>query len=149
MRQPLDGRRETMRENPICPKARFRMRIALSALYGLAGALHILRPRGFELIVPTWVPDPHQTVILTGVAELLGAVGIWFLPLRWWAGVGLAAYAVAVYPANIKHAVDHVVIDGVDLGWAYHIPRLLFQPVLVWAALFATDVVDWPWRKRR
>lgn len=130
------------------PRARTGLRIALSALYALAGAMHILRPHGFELIVPDWVPFPHQVVVATGVAELLGAVGLWIAPLRLWAGIGLAAYAVAVYPANIKHAVDHVVIDGVALGWAYHAPRLLFQPVLVWAALFAGGVVDWPWRAK-
>lgn len=127
-------------------RTRFGLRIALSALYAFAGALHILRPHGFEQIVPDWVPCPHQVVMLTGVAELLGAAGLWITPLRSWAGIGLAAYAVAVYPANIKHAVDHVVIDGVALGWAYHVPRLLFQPVLVWAALFVGGVMDWPWR---
>jgi hypothetical protein len=33
-------------------------------------------------------------------------------------------------------------------GWAYHAPRLAFQPVFVWWALFAGDLVDWPWRGR-
>jgi hypothetical protein len=34
------------------------------------------------------------------------------------------------------------------LGWAYHGPRLLFQPVLIWAALFAGKVLDWPFAQR-
>jgi uncharacterized membrane protein len=131
-----------------CPRTRLSLRIALSVLYAIAGTLHILRPQGFEQIVPGWVPWPHETVILTGWAELCGALGLWLPRLRTAAGIGLAAYAVAVYPANIKHAIGHVAIDGVALGWSYHLPRLLFQPVLVWAALFAVGVIDWPCRKR-
>ena len=34
------------------------------------------------------------------------------------------------------------------LGLAYHIPRLLAQPLVVWAALWAGEVIDWPWRRR-
>lgn len=129
------------------PRTRAGLRVALSVLYAVAGVLHLARPQGFELIVPGWVPWPHQTVLLTGVAELLGAAGLWIAPLRRPAAIGLAAYAIAVYPANIKHAVDHVVIGGVALGWGYHLPRLLAQPLLVWAALFAGAVIDWPWRR--
>lgn len=136
-----------MKQTSTFPRTRLGLRMALSALYTVAGVMHILRPHGFELIVPGWVPYPHQVVVATGVAELLGAAGLWIAPVRPWAAVGLAAYAVAVYPANIKHAVDHVVIDGVALGWAYHFPRLLFQPVLVWAPLFAGGVVNWPSRR--
>ena len=135
--------------NRPCPKIRLGLRAALSALYLLAGAMHILRPHGFEQIVPDWVPFPHETVVLTGMAELLGAIGLWITPLQRWAGIGLAAYAVAVYPANIKHAFEHVAISGVELGWGYHVPRLMFQPLLVWAALFAGEVIDWPWRERK
>ena len=32
-------------------------------------------------------------------------------------------------------------------GW-YHVPRLAFQPEIVWWALFAGQVIDWPFRKR-
>ena len=67
--------------------------------------------------------------------------------LRWLAGVMLAAYAVCVYPANIKHAIDGISIGGHRLGWGYHAPRLALQPVIVWWALFAGKVVDWPFRR--
>ena len=35
------------------------------------------------------------------------------------------------------------------LGWGYHAPRLLFQPVLIWAALYAGEVTTWPFGKGR
>lgn len=100
-------------------------------------------------IMPDWVPWPHAVILGTGVCELLGAVGLLLPTTRWWAGVMLAAYAVAVFPANIKHAVEHVALGGVVLGPWYHVPRLLFQPVLIWWALYAGGVVSWPFRSKR
>lgn len=130
-------------------KMREALRWALVVVYAGAGLLHLKSPHAFEQIVPPWVPQPHLVVLATGVAELVGAAGLIIGRLRWMAGVGLAAYAVCVWPANFHHAIAHVAIGGVTLGWAYHGPRLLFQPVLIWAALFAGKVIDWPLSRRK
>jgi uncharacterized membrane protein len=66
--------------------------------------------------------------------------------LRRAAGWALALYAVCVFPANIKHAMDGLT-SGTGLGWAYHGPRLLFQPVIVWWCLWASTAIDWPFRR--
>jgi uncharacterized membrane protein len=75
-------------------------------LYALAGLLHVIAPEPFLSITPDWVPWAEQVVQLTGVAKIAGAIGLLVPRLRGAAGVGLAVYAVCVYPANIKHAVD-------------------------------------------
>ena len=125
------------------------LRWTLAAVYLVAGIFHLRNTATFVRIVPDWVPWPTQTVIATGVCELLGAAALISVRLRRLAGIMLALYAVCVYPANIKHAFDHVAIDGRRLSWAYHAPRLAFQPVLVWWALFCGGVIDWPFRARR
>lgn len=125
------------------------LRWVLMVFYALAGWLHLRSAHSFEQIVPPWVPQPHVVVLATGIAELLGAAGLVLVPLRRAAGWGLAAYALCVWPANFHHAFAHVAIDGVALGWAYHAPRLLFQPVLIWAALYAGEVLRWPFGKVR
>lgn len=122
------------------------LRWILAAGYALVGYIHLASPAGFLPIMPDWVPYPRLVILGTGGCELAGAVGLLLPRARWIAGVMLAAYAVCVFPANIKHAVDHVAVGGVVLGPAYHVPRLLFQPVLVWWALFAGRVTDWPFR---
>jgi uncharacterized membrane protein len=129
------------------PRARGVMRWALAVLYFAAGVAHILAPDGFVAITPDWVPLPREVILATGVCEIAGAVGLLTGSLRRLAGAMLALYAVCVYPANIKHAIDNVAIDGVTLGWWYHGPRLLLQPVLVWSALFCVGLVDWPARR--
>lgn len=120
------------------------MRGLLAASYAAAGIVHLTSPGGFLQIMPDWVPAPATVVIITGVCEIAGAAGLLTRRFRWWAGVMLAAYAVCVFPANIKHAVDGIAIGGVRLGWWYHAPRFALQPVLVWWALFCACVIDWP-----
>lgn len=89
-------------------------------------------------------------IAATGVAEIAGAVALAGVPrLRRAAAIGLALYAVCVHPANIKHALDAVAASSTGAWWPYHGPRLAFQPVIVWWALFAGGVVDWPLRGRR
>jgi uncharacterized membrane protein len=120
----------------------------LAAAYAAVGIVHLKSPEGFLPIMPDWVPAPRAVVIGTGLAEIAGAFGLMIPALRRAAAWGLAAYAVCVFPANIKHAVDGVDVAGVVLGWSYHVPRLLAQPLIVWWALWAGGIIDWPFARR-
>lgn len=122
----------------------------LGLLYLTAGAFHLLDPGPFVSVTPGWVPAPDAVVLLTGLAELAAAPALlqpWSKPLRRAAGVGLALYAVCVYPANVNHMLIDLAKPSHGLGLAYHVPRLLAQPLLVWLALWVGEVTDWPWRK--
>jgi uncharacterized membrane protein len=129
--------------------ARAVMRWILAALYTAAGIAHLLAPREFLAITPSWVPLVPQVIFITGWCELAGAVALVTKPLRWWAGVALAAYAIGVWPANFKHAIEGIQLPYITNSWLYHGPRLALQPVLVWWALYCADVIDWPWRRPR
>lgn len=120
------------------------MRWAMAAFYAGAGAFHLSAPDAFLAITPEWVPFPRQVVLGTGICEIAGAAALLTPRLRSVAGLMLALYAIAVFPANIKHAMENVPVAGVTLTWWYHAPRLALQPVLVWWALFCSGVVDWP-----
>jgi uncharacterized membrane protein len=87
-------------------------------------------------------------VLITGYIELAGALALFIPRLRRATGIALAIYVIAVWPANFKHAFEHIAIPGLPESWWYHAPRLALQPVIAWWALFATRVVDWPFRKR-
>ncbi len=121
----------------------------LAAAYVLAGVAHLTRPSGFVAITPGWVPAPAIVVALTGVVELAGAAGLLIRPLRRAAGIGLALYALCVWPANFNHALNDIPLGGTHLSWWYHGPRLALQPLLIWWPLWASGVIDWPWRKGR
>ena len=130
------------------PPHRWLARGLLAAVYLVVGAAHLLSPAGFLAITPSWVPAPQTVIAATGGCELFGAAGLLTARFRWWAGVMLALYALCVFPANIHHALANVPIGGVRLNWAYHAPRLLFQPVLIWWALYAGAVTSWPFNRK-
>lgn len=113
------------------------LRWLLAAFYLAAGVVHLVTPAPFLTIMPAWVPAPEAVVLWTGVAEILGAIGLvqpFTPPLRRAAGWGLALYALCVWPANINHfIIDMARADG-GLGLAYHVPRMFAQPVIIWLA---------------
>ena len=123
------------------------LRLLLAAFYAFAGYRHLVDPAPFLSITPGFVPFPDQVVFWTGIAEIAGAVALsqpLSLRLRQAGGACLALYALCVWPANINHmAMDMAAPDG-GWGMAYHIPRMIAQPVLIWLALWTGQVVDWP-----
>jgi uncharacterized membrane protein len=127
-------------------KARVGARWVLALFYFLAGVAHLRSPQGFIKITPDWVPFTPEVVAFTGIAEIAGAIGLLIPRFRKAAGIGLALYAVCVYPANINHAINAIEIGGTTLGWSYHAPRLAFQPVFVWWALWVGTIINWPFR---
>ena len=116
------------RQSPV--RTGFRWLLAL--IYLAAGIIHIRSPGGFVAITPAWVPSPHAVVFWTGVAEIAGAIGLMIPRLRRAAGIGLALYALCVWPANLNHAINDIAIGGNRLPWAYHGPRLMLQPLIIW-----------------
>lgn len=133
------------------PEGRWRRgaRWLLAIAYLIAGIAHLRSPGGFVAITPHWVPWPAQVVALTGIAEIAGAIGLLVPRVRLAAAIGLALYALCVWPANINHAVNDIALNGAHLSWWYHGPRLALQPVFIWWALWAGGVIDWPFGRRR
>ena len=118
-----------------------RSQTLLAAFFTLTGTLHFLRPREYEAIVPPQLPMHKESVAVSGVAELVGALAV--IPpgtrtfARWWL-LGLLA---AVFPANVYMAVrpDEVAERGVA---ADRIPR-----ILLWLRLPMQPLMGlWVWR---
>ena len=127
------------------------LRWLLAIFYAFAGIMHLSKPEPFLSIMPGYVPMPEAMVFWTGVAELLGAAALvqpWSKQIRKAGAIGLALYAICVFPANIHHFALDMARENGGLGLAYHIPRMIAQPVLVWLALWVGGVTDWPCRRR-
>ncbi len=130
-------------------RSRLVLRLLLVAIYLGVSALHLGAPDAFLVIMPPGIPFPREVVLFTGACEIAGAVGLMVPRTRRLAGIMLAIYAVCVWPANIYQAVWHIHAPPLPDSWWYNGPRIAFQPVLVWWALFAGEVMDWPFRKAR
>lgn len=123
----------------------------LAAIFFAAGIAHLAMPAPFMTITPAWVPFPAVVIMLTGIAELCGAVGLAqgaSFGLRRWAAIGLAVYSLCVWPANAQHMMIDLARPDGGAGLGYHVPRMLFQPVVIWLVLWSGGVIDWPRRKR-
>jgi uncharacterized membrane protein len=86
-------------------------------------------------IVPPFIPWPRAAVLVSGVFELLGAVGILIPATRRAAGIGLFLLTIAVTPANV-YMLQHAELFNVP-RWAL-VVRLPFQVVLLALILWST-----------
>ncbi len=85
----------------------------LAALFILAGIAHFTFLRkDFAQIVPPIFPNRDGIVLFTGILEILGGIGLLIPRTRYWAGIALILYLIAVFPANIYGARNHVPILG-------------------------------------
>jgi uncharacterized membrane protein len=124
------------------------MRIILATFLAAGFVLHFRATDKLVAITPDWVPFPREVVLATGVLELILAVALLVPRFRKVSGIVISIYVIAVWPANFKHAFEHIAAPPIPDSWWYHAPRLALQPVIAWWALFATRVVDWPFQKR-
>lgn len=133
---------------------RWSLRLLLGVLYLVAGYFHIAAPAPFMQIMPGWVHYAEQVVLWTGIAEIAGAISLlqpFSESLRKAGAIGLALYALCVFPANINHfAIDmaRLADDSDGLSLAYHIPRMFAQPVIIWLSLWVGGVTNWPFANR-
>jgi uncharacterized membrane protein len=123
------------------------LRILLAAFFAGGAILHFRATDALVSITPSWVPFPREVVLATGVLELILAAMLVFPKTRKAAGIMLALYVLAVWPANFKHAFEGIVVPPIPDIWWYHAPRLTFQPVIAWLCLYAARVTAWPLRR--
>ena len=105
-----------------------------------AGANHFLDPPPYVAMMPAALPWPEALVYVSGVAEILGGLGLILPVTRRFAAWGLIALFVAVVPANINMAINRIPLgDHRFPAWALW-GRLPLQLVLIaWASWFTRD----------
>ena len=109
------------------------LRYLLSAMMVAAGSLHFVAPDKYAKIVPECLPAPRLLVLISGVFEIAGGLGLLLKQTRRAAAWGLAALFVAVFPANVNMAVHKIYTDNPWILWG----RLPLQAVLiVWAVWY-------------
>jgi uncharacterized membrane protein len=114
--------------------------VAVFLWFMIGGVAHFTLTDVEMRIVPPAIPWPRAAVLISGVFELLGAVGILIPATRRAAGIGLIMLTIAVTPANV-YMLQHADLFSVP-RWAL-IVRLPFQAVLLALILWST------WDSRR
>ncbi len=105
-------------------------------LYIAAGINHFINPRFYLRIMPPYLPQHELLVALSGVAEFVLGVLLFFLITRNWAAWGIIVLLIAVFPANIYMAYGTPFQEmSALLRWG----RLPIQLVLIWWAYQYTN----------
>jgi uncharacterized membrane protein len=107
------------------------LRILLSLFFVIAGALHFLSPDAYVQIMPTYLPRPLLLVYLSGACEIAGGLGVLIPRFRRLAGFCLIALLVAVFPANVHMAMNHLPLAGKQLPDWLLWSRLPLQALLI------------------
>lgn len=114
------------------------LRNLLSVFIIAAGILHFAIPQPFIKIVPGFLPYPAALVYISGVIEIILGAGLFSPATRQLSGWGLVALFIAVYPANLNMAFNHIKLAGIPDSWWVHGIRLPLQFVLIaWAYWYA------------
>jgi uncharacterized membrane protein len=107
-------------------------------LWFFIGGIAHFTATGLEMrIVPPYIPSTRAVVLVTGVLELLGAVGLLMGRTRRAAGIGLFLLTIAVTPANI-YMLERADLFSVP-RWAL-VLRLPLQAGLLALIAWSTDV---------
>jgi uncharacterized membrane protein len=80
--------------------------VGLAVMFTMTGVAHFVpgMRRDMMAIVPPRLPKPALLVTITGVLELLGAVGLLYPPTRVAAAVCLFVLMLVMFPANVYAA---------------------------------------------
>jgi uncharacterized membrane protein len=110
----------------------------LAAFFVGSGVNHFVSPRFYRAIVPPSLQhDAKRVVEVSGVAEVLGGVGVLLPRTRRLSGACLVALLASVFPANLYMAREPERFRRVP-RWALY-ARLPLQPLMMW----------WTWRATR
>jgi uncharacterized membrane protein len=93
-------------------------------------------------MIPEWLPFRRAAFYANGAAEAAGGIGLLVPQRRRPTGVGLAALLVAIFPANLKVAVENRQIEGYPKSATYQWARLPLQAVLIWLVLWPSRSDD-------
>ena len=117
------------------PTGRDKMRIAAGVAFIVASIPHFTSPERYLPMMPPFVPAPLAMIYVSGVAELLGGVGLLVARTARMAAWGLVALLVAIFPANIWVAINGANAAGLPSSPWYTWSRLPFQIVFIWWVL--------------
>jgi uncharacterized membrane protein len=117
-------------------------RLGLAVMFLVTAAAHFTSMRAdLVRMVPPSVPNPELMVTVTGVCEVLGAIGLVIPRTRRVAAVSLVLFLVAVLPANIHAAQSALTLNGAPVTplWPRIALQMLFIGLVWWSGIRSNE----------
>ena len=110
--------------------------IVTSLFFMIGGTAHFVSMDFFISIMPKYIGYHKELVIVTGIFEILGAIGVLVPRTRILAGYGLILLSIAVFPANIHMALHPEKFPGISQILLYiRLPLQLVVIGVIWWAI--------------
>ena len=114
-------------------------RIAMSAMLLFTAVGHFVFTKGMSMMLPDFIPFKTETVYITGIIEIVAAIGLFIPNLRIVTAWLLIVFFILVLPTNIYAALKHIdyqkgTFDGKGITYLwFRIPlQILF---IIWVYL--------------
>ncbi|MCX2473688.1 hypothetical protein OQZ33_05015 [Pedobacter sp. MC2016-05] len=112
--------------------------IAMAVMLVFTAIGHFKFKTSMAAMIPLFIPKKVEIVIFTGILEIAFAIGLCIESTRYYSGIGLIVFLLAILPANIyaaKHQINYENLykpgPGVKYLW-FRIPFQLFLIAWVW-----------------
>jgi uncharacterized membrane protein len=115
--------------------------LLLGVLFVFAGIVHLVKPGFYMAAMPPYIPWPLAMIYISGVAEIMGGIGVLvpdglvFRGTRTMAAWGLVALLIAVWPVHINMCLHPEQFPTVPL-WVIWIRLPLQIPLIAWASYY-------------
>ncbi len=116
-------------------------RIAMGVMLLFTSIGHFKFRRGMELMMPPLIPFKKELVLVTGLFEIVAAIGLLLDATARWTGLALVVFFILILPANIYAAIKKVdfekaTYEGKGTGYLwFRVPLQIF--FIAWALYFA------------
>ncbi|MFC4210075.1 hypothetical protein ACFOWA_02700 [Pedobacter lithocola] len=112
--------------------------IAMSVMLIFTAIGHFKFKTSMAAMIPLFIPKKVEIVIFTGILEILFAIGLGFESTRYYTGIALIIFLIAILPANIYAAKNQINYEnlhkpgpGLEYLW-FRIPFQFFLIAWVW-----------------
>ncbi len=112
--------------------------MAVVILFLFTGSTHFSAMKhDYAAMLPSPLSGNLGIIYLTGVLEIAGAIGLVIPQTRKLAGICLALYLVAVFPANVFAALNEVTLRGAAATplWVRGPTQLLYIGMVWWTSI--------------
>jgi uncharacterized membrane protein len=116
-----------------------RARVGLSLFFAFTAIGHFIQAEAMSAMLPPAIPYRLGLIHVTGILELLGAIGVWLPRVMRLTGLCLMLMLVVFLPANIYSAIYRVDFGGHGSGPAYLLLRIPFQLFVIGWVYYATE----------
>ena len=106
-------------------------RVALAIMLVITGVSHFTNTDLMMAMLPEVIPLKKETVLFTGVLEILASVGLILNKTSKLTSTLLIIFFVVILPANIKGSIDKVQLGGMNQGVEYLYFRIPLQILFI------------------